>query len=212
MYNVAVIDTTHGENPNFNNELAHAIQELGFVPEVISYLDTLEEIERIKAASAVIIAGVPFHYSENSAEDLQPYLKPWLPEIETPVLGICLGHQAIALTFGGSMRREEDVREREDGEITVEVTDGHEEDPIFNNLGKRFEVVSSHWASVAINRASGLIRLASSAPKSGVSETGCENQIIRVAERSIYGVQFHPEKSRIGKLVLANFLELSSRQ
>lgn len=204
MHEVLIIDTTRGENPKFNNELTDAVRECAFESAVISFSEAPDEVERIQAASGVIIAGVPFHYPAKSAEQLQPYLQSWLPDIRVPVLGICLGHQAVGLVFGATMRRAEEI---EEGTIDAEVTREHMHDPIFAGLGNSFEVESFHWASIDIEDTSQLLKLASSAAKPKVS-TGCQNQVVKVADRQIYGAQFHPEKSSTGKLFLRNFLEL----
>jgi GMP synthase-like glutamine amidotransferase len=204
MAYVAIVDGTRPEDHYFNKDLTDALVELGYEPEIISYSDAQDSVGLMKASHAVIVAGVPLHYPNETAEDLKPFLESWLTEVEVPILGICLGHQAVGLTFGASMRRGEEV---EEGTVTTEVIEGRQDDPIFEGLGKSFEVATSHRASISIEGAPELVQLARSLPKADGS-TGCENQVVRVANTQIYGVQFHPEKSEIGKLFLRNFLAL----
>lgn len=203
---IVVVDTTRPKDKNFNDDLINAIHELGYELVVVSYVEAAEKIKQIKGIHSIIIAGVPLHYPAKSAEDLRPYLQPWLEKTTVPVLGICLGHQAMGLVYGAKMRRKEEI---EDGLVMTEIVNTQNEDPIFRGLGKRFKVASSHWASISIINAPHLTQLARSLPEAGISN-GCENQIIRVAGQQKYGVQFHPEKSEIGKLFLSNFFSLQS--
>ena len=208
MTKTLIITTTRPHDSNYNAALINSLGGLlGRQPTVISYLETRGKIERINNADRIIIGGVPDHYSAETAEEVKPYLEEWLTTVKVPVLGICLGHQAIGLVFGATMRREEEI---EAGICTAEIIDSYQEDPIFNGLGRHFEVMSFHWASISIEEASKkLIRLARSLPKPDIS-TGCENLVIRIANQhqQIYGAQFHPEESDNGKLFLRNFLEL----
>jgi GMP synthase-like glutamine amidotransferase len=208
MAEVAVIDATLHNDRNFHNDLIHALAEFGYKAAVMPYQEAPERLEQIKAAHGVIVPGVPFTYPSQSAEELRPYLQSWLPELSIPVLGICLGHQAMGLVFGATMQRNVEV---EEGICPVEIAEGHRTDPIFKDLGEHFEVVNHHWASISIATAPRLIRLARSLPKLGIS-TGCENQVVRVADRPYYGTQFHPEKSAVGKILLRNFLALPARR
>ncbi|HTE22205.1 MAG TPA: gamma-glutamyl-gamma-aminobutyrate hydrolase family protein [Candidatus Limnocylindria bacterium] len=202
MAYAVIIDSTLPEDKDFNNDLTDALSELGVESILVPGREAHAKIELMKASRGIIVGGIPTHHPSESAEELQSFLEPWLLKIEVPILGICLGHQAIGLSFGASMRRNEEV---EKGTITVEVMEDQQNDPIFTGLGKSFQVVSLHWASISIKDAPQLIRLARSLPDGDIS-TGCENQIIRVANRHIYGVQFHPEKSELGRLFLRNFL------
>lgn len=209
MSELLVIETTHHDDANFNDDLIGALtefgQDLGLKQTVIPYEEAPLRLEQIQAAHAVIVAGVPFIYPYETAEDLQPSLAGWIHQVRVPVLGICLGHQAIGLAFGATMLREEEV---EVGLTSAEIMKEHQNDPLFKDLGRSFEIASLHWASISIEESTRLDRLALSQPKAGVSISGCENQIIRVNDRPIYGTQFHPENTDSGKKLLKNFLEL----
>lgn len=208
MSYVVIVDGTAPEDQYFNKDLTDALRELGFEPVVIPFRETPDKVEQIRAARGVIVGGVPLHYPTEAAEELQPFLKVWLPEIEIPVLGICLGHQAVGLVFGATMKRGEEV---EEGTAITEVIDEHQTDPIFKGLEQSFPIVTSHTASISIDEAPELQRLAWSSPNENGS-TGCENQVMRVRGRHIYGTQFHPEKSAVGKQLLHNFLNLSAER
>lgn len=197
MSEILIVDTTNADDYDFNANLTSAINGFNFEQATISHHKAAEEINRINASRGVVLAGVPFHYPFESAADLRPNLELWLPNISVPILGICLGHQAIGIAYGATMRREEEV---EAGLRTAEIMKEFQDDPIFKGLGRRFKIDCLHRASLAIKTGpdAKLLRLARSLPKEDVSASGCENQIIRVAGKQIYGAQFHPENSESG--------------
>ena len=203
MSEVVIIDLTRAEDSSFNSALTEQVEGYGFDVAYTPHqnLDDLRTLAQVAAAHSVIIAGVPFHYPAESAEELESHLQPWLPITKVPTLGICLGHQAMALAFGATMRRNIEI---EKGNCVVEIADEHRQDPLFAGLD-RINAEELHWASVSIENTE-LLRLARSFPQPG--STGCENQVIKVPGRNIYGTQFHPEKSEDGKLLLRNFLQL----
>jgi GMP synthase (glutamine-hydrolysing) len=119
----------------------------------------------------------------------------YVRKIDLPILGICLGHQAIALAYGGH------VHAGEKGgyaEVEIEVL---EEDDILRGLGPKTTVWASHADEVAIIPES-FIHLA----RSDI----CEIEAIRHPTKPLYGVQWHPEVSHTkeGEKLLTNFLEV----
>lgn len=119
----------------------------------------------------------------------------YVREIDLPILGICLGHQAIALTYGGHVHA---GKKGGYAEVEVEVL---EEDDILRGLGPRTTVWASHADEVAI-LPEGFIQLA----RSDI----CEVEAMRHPTKPIYGVQWHPEVSHTekGEELLINFLEI----
>lgn len=119
----------------------------------------------------------------------------YVRKIDLPILGICLGHQAIALAYGGH------VHAGEKGgyaEVEIEVL---EEDDILRGLGPKTTVWASHADEVAIIPES-FIHLA----RSDI----CEIEAMRHPTKPLYGVQWHPEVSHTkeGEKLLTNFLEV----
>ncbi len=126
---------------------------------------------------------------------------------EQPVLGVCGGHQQIALAYGSTvavMRRlgpgtgyENCLRER--GFFGVE-TDGA---GIFAGLPKSLSVWHSHFDEVK--------DLPENFVRTATNET-CPIQAMRHAERPLFSVQFHPElfddEHPHGRRVIENFLNL----
>ena len=118
----------------------------------------------------------------------------YLEEIDLPFLGICLGHQIIANTFGGSVRRGKE----EYAEVEVEILD---DDDIFMDMPKKIKVWSSHGDEV-VEISQNLKRLA----RSDI----CEYEAIRHRERPIFGIQWHPEvyHTERGEELFKNFVKI----
>ncbi|MEI8183100.1 MAG: gamma-glutamyl-gamma-aminobutyrate hydrolase family protein [Desulfomonile sp.] len=130
-------------------------------------------------------------------------------EMNIPILGICGGHQALALAFGGKVgpiRAGEDdcmaySRDRQTGFIPLTVTS---QDPIFGGIEGNLRIVQSHYDEVKI-LPPGFVLLA--------SERISPNQIIRHPFKPVYGIQGHPESSMssqsAGGTLIRNFLKIA---
>ncbi len=122
-----------------------------------------------------------------------------------PVLGVCLGHQAIGQAFGGDVVRAERLMH---GKTTMVAHDGH---ALFDSIPSPVEVMRYHSLVVAPDS---LPRELQIIAWSSDREPGRE--IMALAHRTypVYGVQFHPESvaTTEGKRMLANFLELTRRR
>ncbi|CAB1062854.1 Anthranilate synthase, amidotransferase component (EC [Olavius sp. associated proteobacterium Delta 1] len=111
-----------------------------------------------------------------------------------PVLGVCLGHQAIAAVFGGKVVRADRIMH---GKTSMIFHDGHS---IFQDLANPFEAVRYH--SLIVERES----LPDCLEISAWTEQG-EIMGLRHRKHRVEGVQFHPESilTEAGKNLLQNF-------
>ena len=114
-----------------------------------------------------------------------------------PILGVCLGHQAIGQAFGGKVIRAPYLMHGKTSEVC------HDNRTIFKGLPYRFPATRYH--SLIVER--------KSLPKClEVSATTTDGLImgLRHREHPVEGVQFHPESimTHEGKQLLANFLRL----
>ena len=113
-----------------------------------------------------------------------------------PILGVCLGHQAIGAALGGRIVRAQTQMHGKASEIR---TDGQ---GVYRDLPERFSVIRYH--SLAIERDS-------MPPELIVTSTTDDGEIMGVRHQTlpIEGVQFHPESilSQHGHAMLRNFLE-----
>ncbi|CAD7775148.1 Aminodeoxychorismate synthase component 2 [Candidatus Methanoperedenaceae archaeon GB50] len=112
-----------------------------------------------------------------------------------PILGVCLGHQAIAAAFEGKIVQAKKIMHGKTSMIY------HDNKTIFHNLPNPFEATRYH--SLAVERES----LPNCLEITAWSE---DNEImgIRHKEYIIEGVQFHPESilTKVGMSLLKNFL------
>jgi len=113
-----------------------------------------------------------------------------------PILGVCLGHQAIGEAFGGKVIRARQVMHGKTSVIA------HTGVGVFKDLPSPFTVIRYH--SLAIERAS----LPSCLEVTAWTDDG-EIMGVRHRQFDIEGVQFHPESilSEHGHALLKNFLE-----
>jgi len=114
-----------------------------------------------------------------------------------PVLGVCLGHQAIAHVNGGSIERACQVVHGKVSRIA------HTEDPLFEGVPSPFNATRYH--SLIVSRD----KLPEDVEVLAHTDSG-EIMSIKVKGSQIYGVQFHPESvmTSHGKRILSNFLRM----
>ncbi len=116
-----------------------------------------------------------------------------------PLLGICLGHQAICAAFGAVVTY---ARKLMHGKSSIVCIDS--ECPIFSGCGDATEVARYH--SLAADPAT-LPACLKVTAKAGDGEV----MAVMHAEKPIFGLQFHPESilTPLGKIMIANFIGLS---
>jgi len=114
-----------------------------------------------------------------------------------PILGICLGHQAIGYAFGGRIIGAEEIMHGKTSEIFVYESD------IFKDIPKSFNVMRYH--SLIIEK--------ESLPKElKIIAKTKDDLIMGVKHKNfdLYGLQFHPESilTEYGDKILKNFIEV----
>jgi anthranilate synthase/aminodeoxychorismate synthase-like glutamine amidotransferase len=116
----------------------------------------------------------------------------------TPILGVCLGHQAIGQYFGGKVVRAERLMHGKTSPI------GHNGRELFKDMPQAFPATRYH--SLLVERASFPEELE-------ITAETAEGEVMGLRHRSlpIWGVQFHPESIATdgGMKILQNFLELN---
>jgi anthranilate synthase/aminodeoxychorismate synthase-like glutamine amidotransferase len=117
-----------------------------------------------------------------------------------PVLGVCLGHQAIAHVHGGSVVRADKVVH---GKLS---TIHHFEDALFQGVPESFRATRYH--SLIVSRED----LPSTIEVLAETDIG-EIMALKVRGKPVYGLQFHPESvmTSHGRTILSNFLGMCSR-
>ena len=119
-----------------------------------------------------------------------------------PLLGVCLGHQAIGAALGGKVIRAQTLMH---GKTDVIDTD---ERGVYTALPKRFTVIRYH--SLVIERASLPAALEVTATSQDGEIMGVRHRALAGTKTPLEGVQFHPESilTEHGHAMLKNFLEL----
>ena len=117
---------------------------------------------------------------------------------EIPLLGVCLGHQSIASTFGGQIIKAKKLMHGKTSMIT------HDNKNLFKELPNPFEATRYH--SLVLNK--------NTVPdKFEVTATSDDGEIMGIRHKNMFieGVQFHPESilTVSGKDLLKNFLNMS---
>jgi anthranilate synthase/aminodeoxychorismate synthase-like glutamine amidotransferase len=116
----------------------------------------------------------------------------------TPILGVCLGHQAIGVVYGGIVCRAQTPMH---GKTSTVVHDGK---GVFAGLAAPFEAGRYHSLVISNDKVPAELEVA--------ARTKEDNTIMAVRHKSypVHGVQFHPESvlTDEGRRILRNFLEL----
>jgi GMP synthase (glutamine-hydrolysing) len=166
---------------------------------------SLERLKQVKP-SHIILSGQSHPWDQYSPKSLAGVFDV-IKKAQQPILGVCGGHQQIALAFGSTvdlMARLElgegyDGAKRERGYFPVETT----RQGIFKNLSEVIHVWHSHFDEVK-DLPKGFRRTA--------TNPTCEIQAMEHSSRPLFGVQFHPELFDAdhpdGRAVIENFLEI----
>ncbi len=117
----------------------------------------------------------------------------------TPILGICLGHQSIAQVFGGEIIKAPKMMHGKTSQIKVLC-----DDIIFNGLPK--QITQTRYHSLTVNKSN----LSDNIIVTSRSLDDDEIMSLKIKNKDVYGVQFHPESimSEYGHEMLDNFLKI----
>lgn len=113
-----------------------------------------------------------------------------------PILGICLGHQAIGYSFGGSIIKAHQIMHGKESQIK------HSQSSLFNSLHQYIEVMRYHSLVIDRNTLPSEFEI--------LAESMDDHEIMAIKHKKfpLFGLQFHPESigTNSGKRILENFL------
>ena len=117
---------------------------------------------------------------------------------DIPVLGVCLGHQAIGEAFGAKIVHAPRIMHGKSDTVEID-----ESCPIFEGIGKTLEVGRYHSLVIDNNSLPDNLKI------TAASDDGCI-MAIRHKERPVFGIQFHPESvlTPQGMKMIENFLNI----
>jgi anthranilate synthase component 2 len=119
---------------------------------------------------------------------------------DVPILGVCLGHQAIGQVYGGKVVRAPKLMHGKMSEIR------HNGRSVFRGINDSFQATRYHSLTIAPETVPDSLEVTAHSPDDGV--------IMGVMHRShpVHGIQFHPESiaSEHGHQILKNFLDIAA--
>ena len=177
---------------SFTYNLSHLVKELG--AEVCVVRNDRFNLDDIDAFDKIILSPGPGIPSE--AGLLLDVIRRYAGR--KPILGVCLGHQAIGEAFGGTLENLSEV-------FHGVATPCHiiAEDPLFKGIAPEFEVGRYHSWVVSKENFPDCLE---------VTAVSDEGQVMALRHRTmeIHGIQFHPESvlTPEGRIIIQNFLAL----
>lgn len=158
---------------------------------------TLDEIEKMKPEAIIISPGPCYPAQAGISEEV---IRTFSGRV--PILGVCLGHQAIAESFGGKIVQAEKQLHGKQTDVKIDTAS-----PLFAGLP----------SSIPVARYHSLIVEKSSLPEClKIISEDADGQImgLKHKEHATYGMQFHPESimTDSGMTILANFLRTAGIQ
>jgi anthranilate synthase component 2 len=183
---------------SFTYNLAHLFGSLGAEVDVVRNDDTWLDENAVAAADAICIGPGPGRPRE-AGKSMQTI--GWAIAAKRPLLGVCLGQQAIAEYFGGVVEHAPKLMHGKTSAIK------HDGTGLFAGVPLPFDATRYHSLCVAHHPFPAELR---------VNAASDDTVIQGIAHRSlpIHGVQFHPESvlTREGHRIFSNFLALATPQ
>jgi anthranilate synthase component 2 len=154
----------------------------------------IKAIDRLNPEKIIISPGPATPNEAGVSLDVIDYFKG-----KKPILGICLGHQSIAQSFGGEIVRAKNLMHGKTSRI--EVT---QPTTVFKELPPEFTATRYH--SLVVNKEN----LPSIIKPTAYSKDDQEIMALEIEGYDIYGIQFHPESimSEYGHEMIDNFLKI----
>lgn len=171
----------------YNHRIHRSLRYLKIPSELVSNELSVEEIEA-KNPMGLILGGGPSIDGVGNAKE-------FIEHFDIPILGICLGHQLLAKTFGGEI----DSADTESyAQVEINILDDGD---LFNGIESPMLVWSSHKDEVNVLPENFKLLANSSL---------CDIEAMKHNEKPIYGIQFHPEVHNTpkGEFIFNNFYEI----
>ena len=151
---------------------------------------TLEEIQTWNPSHIILSPGPGYPKDAGICEEVIEKLGG-----KIPILGVCLGHQAICEVFGATICHAKQLMHGKKSNVKID-----NEDPIFKGLPERIDVARYHSLIADIDTMPEELKVIS-------VDDNQEVMAVRHRKKTIYGLQFHPESilTPNGRAILNNF-------
>jgi len=180
---------------SFTYNIVQYCRELGADLKIIRNDEmSVEEIEKLNPEKIIISPGPATPDDAGVTLEVIKYFKDKLP-----IFGICLGHQSIAQVFGADVVRAKNMMH---GKTSSVKRVGNCE--VFKDLPTEF--IATRYHSLVVDKNT----IDSEIIPTAFSKDDDEIMALRIKDKHIYGVQFHPESimSEYGHEIIGNFLKL----
>lgn len=177
---------------SFTFNLYQYIGELGHVPTVVRNDSlSISDVEKMNPEAIIISPGPGRPENAGICVDLIKHIGPSIP-----ILGICLGHQAIGYAFGGEITKAEKIMHGKISELS------HTGTSLFDSLPDELKVMRYHSLVIKKDTVPEEFEILARSADDG------EVMAIKHKTYPIFGLQFHPESigTADGKKMLNNFL------
>lgn len=153
---------------------------------------TIDEVKALKPTHLILSPGPGRPKDAGICEDIIPKMME-----TTPILGVCLGHQAICETFGATITYAKTLMHGKKSDIVMDDGD------IFKGLPDKVSVARYHSLAADRNTIPDCLKVIATADDG-------EIMAVRHNDYKVFGLQFHPESvlTPDGEVMLTNFLAL----
>jgi anthranilate synthase component 2 len=179
---------------SFTYNIVQYCRELGADLKIIRNDElSVEEIEALKPEKIIISPGPATPDDAGVTLKVIEHFKD-----KVPILGICLGHQSIAQVFGAKVVRAKNMMHGKTSKMKI-----IKDCDIFKGIPQEFTATRYH--SLIVDKNS----IPESVEPTAYSQDDDEIMALKIKDREIYGVQFHPESimSEYGHEMIGNFLK-----
>ena len=174
----------------YNHRIGRTLKYLNIPSQLVSNELSVEEIKEQDPMGLILGGGPSIEESGNSLEYINSF-----DYLDVPILGICLGHQLIAKSFGGEVSTSSTESY---AQIEIDII---KDDVLFNVIKSPMKVWTSHKDEVK-TLPNGFEIIANS--------PFCDVEAMKHREKEIYGIQFHPEVHHTpdGVMIFKNFYNI----
>jgi GMP synthase-like glutamine amidotransferase len=193
-----LIDNYLPNSPQIEH-LYNVIKDITVHTVEVKEYSTIQAGEEFNLHDVIVFSGAQRLLAEPGIVDGYKNEVDFMKSTQKPVLGICFGHQLLAIAFGAEVMG---MDKKVEGYYMVQRISDNE---IFEGLDERFLVCESHQEMVADIPFD--FELLANSPN-------CPVEVMRHDRLPIFGVQFHPErfddKHPAGRSILENFFKLAT--